>query len=278
MNFDLITINSDIDKSVIGKVLKINKVTSERLVIILDTYGGSPFVAYRTMQHLNPLYTVIDIVVPDKAMSAGTLMCMGANTVYMYNGSSLGPLDLQIPHPSDGGQISTLDIRESTYDIFGLTTKVTQQLYFEAVDKMKLGKVTAAKLAHKSAVALLKPMVDKIDPFHLHASYRGSDIGQKYARILLLSRMMKANFQQAGETSKILAEDYEMHNYAITMEEARDYLRLNIMDINQLDVLSNIQPAIDTLPDGFTFKTIKVPSPVPALAPEKLVKTVATRK
>jgi membrane-bound ClpP family serine protease len=260
MNFDLLIINSDINDSVIHQALKINQdQASDRLVIVLDTLGGNPFAAYRAMQHLGSIYQTIHIVVPDKAMSAGTLMCMGADEIYMHQGSSLGPLDLQISHPTDGGQISTLDIRESTYDIFGLTSRVAKQLFIQAVNEMSLGKNQAAKMAHEAAVELLKPMVDKIDPYHLHASYRGASIGQKYAFILLASRMMSKNNDQARITSRRLAEDYEMHSYSITMEEASNYLLLEVSNITELDVISQLQSVIDAPPEGVTFMPIRIP-------------------
>ena len=257
MNFDLLTINYGIDDTVMQQILALNRNTSsQRLVIIVRTYGGSPFVAYRVMRHLGAMYNHIDIVVPDMAMSAGTLMCMGANTIWMYEGSSLGPLDLQVPHPSDGGQISSLDIRESMYDIFSLTTTITKQLYLQNIDDLTLGKSQASDIAHRSAVDLMKPMVEKIDPFHLHASYRGASIGQKYARLLLLSRMFSGNRAQADITSKILAEDYEMHSYSITMDEASNYLMLDVKPIYELDVLIDIKSFISNSSLGIDFINI----------------------
>lgn len=265
MVFDLLHINADIDYRLMRAVLGIDRSSvSSRLVIIINTVGGIPGFAYRSMQQLNALYSHIEIVVPDKAMSAGTLMCMGADTIYMQEGSSLGPLDLQVPHPIDGGQISTLDIKESTYDIFGLANAVTKQFFDQATRELKLGKVQAANVAHSSAVELLKPMVDKIDPYHLHASYRSAQIGQKYARILLTSRMMRGDFNQAAETSRILAEDYEMHGYAITMEEAQQYLRLNVSNIIDLDILGSVQSLLYSSIDGVNFvpgMTHQIPSP-----------------
>lgn len=266
MHYDLLTINSDIEQTVMQEVLRIHRDTiNDRLLIVLNTRGGDPFLAYRAMQHLGSLYKTIEVIIPNKAMSAGTLMCMGADKIYMYEGSSLGPLDLQVPHPNDGGRISTIDIRQSTYNIFGLTTKVAKQLYIQAVNDMEVGKNQAAKIAHDAAVSLLKPMVEKIDPYHLHASYRAASIGQKYAYILLASRMMKENLVQAKATSKILAEDYETHSYSITMEEAKDYLGLNVGNITDLNILQQIQSLVDTIPEGVNYAQIRnMPSPTEA--------------
>ena len=208
MQYDLLLLNSDIDEKLIHQVLQIRRDgIADRLIIVLTTLGGDPFAAYRTMQHLGALYKTIEAVVPDKAMSAGTLMCMGADKIYMFEGSCLGPLDLQVSHPGDGGMISTLDIRQSTYNIFGLTTTITKQLYDQAINELELGKSLAANVAHDAAVELLKPMIDKIDPYHLHESYRAALVGRKFAGILLASRMMREKQPEALEIARILAED-----------------------------------------------------------------------
>lgn len=254
MKADIFVINSDIRFEVVSTALSIDRQkASKRLILILNTVGGYPDVAYRTMRHLNTIYEEIIAVVPDFAMSAGTLMSVGADKIYMKQGSSLGPLDLQVPHPTDGGQISTLDIREAAYDIFGLTATITKQLYEQNYFDLKIGKGNAAKLAHETAVSLLSPMVDKIDPYHLHASYRNAVIGQKYARILLMSRMMKDNQSQAIETSKILAENYETHSYAITFDEAVNFLKLRVEDIDGLSESNFVQLIISNMPEGINF-------------------------
>lgn len=272
MNFDLLTVSGDIDNRLMQQVLRIDRNTkSNRLILLLRTRGGDPFVAYRTMQHLGALYGKIEIVVADKAMSAGTLMCMGADKIYMFEGSSLGPLDLQVPHPTDGGQISTLDIRQSTYNIFSLTQTVALQLYEQAVGDMSLGKTQAAKVSHDAAVELLKPMIEKIDPYHLHASYRAASIGQKYAYLLLVSRMMKNDPDTAEKTAEILTENYQMHSYSITMEEAKDYLSLVIDNVIDLDVLDTVKPFIHAIPDGVNFIPVRnmPPSKSKAVKEEK---------
>jgi ATP-dependent protease ClpP protease subunit len=260
MDYDLLTINSQINSEVMDKVLKIPRTTkADRLVIIIETSGGSPFVAYRTMHHLNGLYQSVDVVVPNMAMSAGTLMSLGGDTIYMFEGSSLGPLDLQIAHPSDGGQISSIDITQSIYTLFSLHETLAMQLYKQAARKMELAKNIAAEVAHKSATELLKPIIDKIDPYHLQSSFRSGSIGQKYARILLLSRMMKDDYKQANATSEMLASDYQMHSYAITMEEADIHLNLSVANITDLDIYNEIEAILYSLPEGVQYKQIRSP-------------------
>lgn len=271
MDYDLLTINSDINQELMREVLLIgDRQSAPRLVIVISTLGGSPFVAYRVMKHLGSLYKTIDIVVPDSAMSAGTTMCLGADTIYMNEGSSLGPLDLQISHPTDGGRISTLAVRESTYDVFGLTATVAKQLHEQAVNELKLGKVQAAKVAHETASSLLKPIISKIDPYRHQASVRATNIGLRYATLLLGLRMMKNDQNQAKATAKILAEDYDMHEYAITMNEAKYLLKLNVKNITELDVLTDIKSFMYNMTEGVMLTPIKnmPPRPLPAKAKE----------
>lgn len=117
MKEDLLIIRADVDSvmyaSITERVRAAQK--AENLVIAMETPGGDPMYAYRAMNFLRKEYKYIDFVVFDMAMSAGTLMALGADRICFANGACLGPLDLQIshPNPADDTRISTLDVRDT---------------------------------------------------------------------------------------------------------------------------------------------------------------------
>ncbi|MBI3896207.1 MAG: serine dehydrogenasease [Acidobacteria bacterium] len=68
----------------------------QRLVIILNTAGGSAEIAEKMVDITRFHYEEVFFIVPDFAMSAGTVFCMSGNRIYMDYSSSLGPIDPQV--------------------------------------------------------------------------------------------------------------------------------------------------------------------------------------
>ncbi|AWM34148.1 SDH family Clp fold serine proteinase [Hymenobacter nivis] len=68
----------------------------ERLTIVLNTPGGSAEATEKMVEIVRANYSELYFVVPDFAMSAGTLFCMAGDKIYMDYSSSLGPIDPQV--------------------------------------------------------------------------------------------------------------------------------------------------------------------------------------
>jgi hypothetical protein len=67
-----------------------------RLVIVLNTPGGSAEIAEKMVDIVRRHYQDVSFVVPDFAMSAGTIFCLSGDRIYMDYSSSLGPIDPQV--------------------------------------------------------------------------------------------------------------------------------------------------------------------------------------
>jgi len=80
---------------------------SENLVFFLYTPGGVAEVVEKMVDIIRHYYKEVWFVVPDMAMSAGTILCMSGDKIYMDYSSSLGPIDPQIPN-SDGQLVPAL--------------------------------------------------------------------------------------------------------------------------------------------------------------------------
>ena len=68
----------------------------ERLVFFLNTAGGSAEAAEKMVEIIRHHYGEVFFVVPDFAFSAGTILCMSGDRIYMDYSSSLGPIDPQV--------------------------------------------------------------------------------------------------------------------------------------------------------------------------------------
>lgn len=68
----------------------------ERLVLLLNTPGGSAEAVEKMVEIIRHHYKLVDFVVPDFALSAGTIFCMSGDRIFMDYSSSLGPIDPQV--------------------------------------------------------------------------------------------------------------------------------------------------------------------------------------
>ena len=68
----------------------------DRLVVILNTAGGNVETVEKMVEIIRFHYSEVFFIVPDYAMSAGTIFCMSGNKIYMDYSSSLGPIDPQV--------------------------------------------------------------------------------------------------------------------------------------------------------------------------------------
>ena len=73
----------------------------KRLIVFLHTAGGSIETVEKMVEIIRHHYCEVYFVVPDEAMSAGTIFCMSGNKIYMDYSSSLGPIDPQVYNGSD---------------------------------------------------------------------------------------------------------------------------------------------------------------------------------
>lgn len=66
------------------------------LAVILDTPGGIVEVVERVVTTIRFMYSGVTVIVPDQAMSAGTIFALSADRIMMDHLSCLGPIDPQI--------------------------------------------------------------------------------------------------------------------------------------------------------------------------------------
>jgi hypothetical protein len=72
-----------------------------RLIFFLNTPGGSAEAAEKMVEIVRHHYAEVFFVIPDVAFSAGTILCMSGDRIYMDYSSSLGPIDPQVWNGKD---------------------------------------------------------------------------------------------------------------------------------------------------------------------------------
>jgi membrane-bound ClpP family serine protease len=66
------------------------------LFFFLNSPGGSAEAAEKMVEIMRHHYSEVAFFVPDMAFSAGTILCMSGDHIYMDYSSALGPIDPQV--------------------------------------------------------------------------------------------------------------------------------------------------------------------------------------
>lgn len=98
---NIISYTGDINSAYLRKFrefieLRANDDKKDNLAIILTTPGGSAAAVEKMVDVVRKHYKEVYFIVPDAAMSAGTIFCMSGDKIYMDYASSLGPIDPQV--------------------------------------------------------------------------------------------------------------------------------------------------------------------------------------
>ena len=81
---------------VLRDVIETRETERERLCVVLTTPGGYIDVVHRIVGLLRHHYAHVEFVVPNYAFSAGTILAMSGDAIWMDYYSRLGPIDPQV--------------------------------------------------------------------------------------------------------------------------------------------------------------------------------------
>lgn len=127
------------------------KQKKDSLLVILETQGGSIETAERIANVFRHHYPKeVNFLVPNYAMSAGTVLVMSGDNIFMDYYSILGPIDPQLRN-KDGVLVPALGYLEK---------------YDELVQRSKVGALSAAELAI---------LIQKFDPAQIHRYEQARD-------------------------------------------------------------------------------------------------------
>ncbi len=105
----------------------------KKLVVVLETVGGYIEVAERIAHTFRHHYRRVDFIVPNFAMSAGTVLVMSGDAIHMDYSSVLGPIDPQVQRPGRQQFVPALGYLEQ---------------YARLIRKSKDGELTTAELMY----------------------------------------------------------------------------------------------------------------------------------
>lgn len=125
----------------------------DTLAVILDTSGGTVNTVERIVRVFRHHYDTVKFIIPNQAMSAGTLLVMSGDDIMMDYHSCLGPIDLQVER-EDGSPVPALSYL-SQYTELSEKAELSAADYV-LVDKLDLAFLERIRLASRLSKRLLK--------------------------------------------------------------------------------------------------------------------------
>ncbi len=229
-------------ENIVKNAIKLFQDQKDRIAIVLDTTGGYVEVVERMVHVIRKHYKEVLFIIPDRAMSAGTVFVMAGDQIFMSDSSCLGPIDPQIE--KDGKFVPALSYLNQY-----------QRLY----DKAEKGQLNTVELM----------LLNNLDPGELYQFEQA----RKLSHDLLTNWLSEYKFkdwidkstgksvpkkkkrERAEEIAEILSDNkkWRSHGRMITRDtltSKSENLRLRIEKIeNNPDLLSALDDYVGLLKD-----------------------------
>ena len=186
---------------------------TKRISLLLHTNGGHTLAAWRLVNLIRIFCDELEVLIPLKALSAGTLISIGADRVVMTKQAALGPIDPSVNNPlnpqaSIGGQSKQVPV--SVESVRGYLDAAREELNIKGEEAL---------------TSVLLNLTSHIHPLVL------GEIFRTQAQIRFLAEKLLPRQVEDREKIKsiidFLCADSGSHDYAIDRREASD-LGLNI--------------------------------------------------
>jgi hypothetical protein len=198
---------------------------------VITSAGGDAHTAFQMVRVIREKCAILRGIVPLFAKSAATLLVLGSDQILMAPQSELGPLDVQIEHPSEGRFISALDHVGSVEYVSGFALNLANKAGLWLRREVGLSRIDSVKIGLDFASVYIEQLVSQLDPSLLTQSYRSLEVAEEYA-VKLLQEYMFCNqiipLSKIQEMASALVWKYQTHGFVIDIREAMQ-LGLNVL-------------------------------------------------
>jgi len=218
----------------------------KRLLVILETKGGSIDVAERIATTFRHHYDEVDFLIPNSAYSAGTILTMSGDNIYMDYYSVLGPIDPQV-NKQGVGWVPALGYLQKYEEIIAKSANgtITDAEMAFLCQRFDPGELHAFEQAKEQSITLLKQWL---------VQYKFKDWTVTETKRATVTPEMKQ--QRAEEIAETLnkTELWHSHSRGIPMRTLRDVLKLKIEDLASRSDLYGEVRAYDKLLRDFLIR------------------------
>ena len=202
---------------------------SESVSVILDTEGGIIEIVERMVTTLRFTYNHVTIIVPNRAMSAGTLFALSADRIMMDHLSCLGPIDPQIE--KEGKLVPALSY---LIQFERLNQKASEQnlttAEYALLEKLDLGELYQFEQSRELSIELLIKWLSR---------YKFKNWSVTEDRKMKVTASMKKDRAQKIADLLNNPDRWHSHGRAIDMRTLQEEVGLQIDDLEEYPDLHN---------------------------------------
>lgn len=208
------------------------------LVILLETVVGYIETVKRIVDVMRRNYRTVSFVIPDHAYSAGTVLALAGDEIYMDYYSILGPIDPQMPDESGGtllpgaGYLAKFQELAAEINSARLDDPKAKQAELNYLIK----RFEPAKLYHiEQAIEHSQTLIEEWLPKYKFKSWTTTSTG-----IRVTPTMRR---QRAKDVAKVLGDSSKWHSHGrgISMQELEhEDIKLQIKDFGKDAALSEL--------------------------------------
>lgn len=131
------------------------------LLVMITTNGGDALTVERIVNIFRQHYEEVNFIVPDYAYSAGTILCMSGDNIFMDYYSALGPIDPQIQN-KEGRWVPALGYLDKIQELLDKATRgEISEAEFLILKEFDLAEVRAYEQAKELTIDLLQEWLVK---------------------------------------------------------------------------------------------------------------------
>jgi len=212
------------------------------LGLCLTTPGGQAEAVERMVEVIRQHYGDFFAIIPNTAMSAGTIFCMAADKIYMDYSSALGPIDPQVPDRENRTLVPALGYLDKVEELIQKSLNNTiSPAEFQMLQSLDLAMLRFYEQAKELSINLLKKWLADYK-FRNWTEHRTTDPGSPITSDERLAR--------AEEIATKLSDNNRWHSHGrmIGMGTLRSELRLEIEDLGEdTELHTQIRRYADTL-------------------------------
>ena len=184
----------------------------KKISLFLYTRVGDTSAARNIVNLLRMYGDELQVIVPHKAHSSGTIISLGANEIIMTKQATLGPIDPSLHTP--------LNPRLQDGGIYPVSVEAVKGYLEFAKNEMQIDDTA-------SLASIFEKLTDFVHPLVLGEVYRSKAQIQMMAEKLLQNQVRDP--EKIKKIIAFLCSESGSHDYTINRREAKDELGLNII-------------------------------------------------
>lgn len=194
----------------------------KKIDVLLYSTGGHTLAAWGLANLVREYCDEVGVLIPHRALSAATLFTLSANEIVMSRVGQLSPIDPSITTPL--GPTVQMPMQPGQSRVVPISVE-------DVVGFFALAEDSARITEKESLLQIFERLAAQVHPLALGAVYRSRQQIQVLAdRLLSLHMKDDAKKQDRERIVSILTRELGSHDYLIGRTEARNSLKLNVID------------------------------------------------